>query len=105
MTPLAVAKSHKLGWPEARSFAHDVCLQMARENPNLYLIKMAKNKREGHILLDYLRNDRMTTAVASLSPRARPCATVSMPLTWSQVKIGLDPKRFTLRTVPHYWRI
>ncbi len=78
---------------------------MARENPNLYLIKMAKNKREGHILLDYLRNDRMTTAVASLSPRARPCATVSMPLTWSQVKIGLDPKRFTLRTVPHYWRI
>jgi len=25
---------------------------------------------------------------------------VSMPLTWAQVKNGLDPKRYTVRTVP-----
>jgi len=100
VTPLTVPKGKKLSWDEAKGFAHDVCQEMARDNPDLYLIKMAKNQREGRIFLDYLRNDRMATAVAPLSPRARPGATVSMPLNWTQVKAGLDPTRFTVRTVP-----
>ncbi|CCM78346.1 DNA ligase D [Rhizobium mesoamericanum] len=100
VTPLAVNKRKPLTWAEAKSFAHDVCQEMARDNSDLYLIKMTKSLRGGRIFLDYLRNDRMATAVAPLSPRARTGATVSMPLTWMQVKSDLDPKRFTVRTVP-----
>jgi len=101
VTPLS---AEGLDWAIAKAFARDVCKAMAADSPNRYLISMAKKERGGRIFLDYLRNDRMATAVAPLSPRGRPGAPVSMPLTWSQVKAGLDPARYTVRTVPGLMR-
>ena len=97
VTPL---KAKGIDWPAAKAFARDVCAAMAADAPDRFLITMAKKDRGGKIFLDYLRNDRMATAVAPLSPRGREGAPVSFPLTWSQVKTGLDPARYTLRTAP-----
>ncbi|HYD45095.1 MAG TPA: non-homologous end-joining DNA ligase, partial [Phenylobacterium sp.] len=97
VTPLA---REKMDWPTAKAFARRVCEVMAEDSPDAYVINMSKKLRKGRIFLDYLRNDRLSTAVAPLSPRAREGATVSFPLTWGQVRKGLDPKRYTIRTAP-----
>ena len=100
VTPLAYGARDKATWKEAKAFAQGVCQWMANEAPERYLVNMSKKLRKGKIFLDYLRNDRTATAVAVLSPRAREGATVSMPLTWPQVRADLDPKSYTVRTVP-----
>jgi bifunctional non-homologous end joining protein LigD len=100
VAPLLYGARDRVSWKEAKAFALGVCQWMTNEDPERYLLNMSKKLRKGKIFLDYLRNDRMATAVAVLSPRAREGATVSMPLTWAQVSGDLDPKRYTVRTVP-----
>ncbi len=89
-----------IAWPGAKDFAHLICAQMSEDSPTKYLDTMSKHARVGRIFLDYLRNDRMSTAVAVLSPRARAGAPVSMPIDWKDLKSGLTPARYTVRTAP-----
>src|SRR6185503_19346929 len=72
VTPLVVKEKDALGWDEAKAFAQAVCSAMANDSPQKYLLNMSKKLRTGKIFLDYLRNDRMSTAAAPLSPRMRP---------------------------------
>jgi bifunctional non-homologous end joining protein LigD len=101
VTPLTGGKG-AVPWAAAKQFAHIVCAQMAQDSPKKYLDKMAKKERTGRIFLDYLRNDRTATAVAVLSPRARPGAPISMPIHWRETNAALDPARYTVRTGAAY---
>lgn len=93
---IKTASKRQLTWKDAKEFARDICLRMESESPEKYTTNMSKKVRGGKIFLDFLRNDRMATAVAPWSPRARPGAAISMPLPWSKLRTGLDPAKFNL---------
>src|SRR5687767_10041973 len=87
-------------WDECLAFAKAVAEALTRTDASRYTTAFAKAGREKKILIDYLRNNRTNTSVAAFSARARPAATVSMPLSWKQLTARLKPEAFTVTTVP-----
>ena len=83
---------------ECLDFSRAVSEAIAKTDPRLYTTAFAKAGRERLILIDYLRNNRTNTSICAFSPRARPGATVSMPLGWND--LDEPPDRWTLLTVP-----
>ncbi|MBV8594126.1 MAG: DNA ligase D, partial [Caulobacteraceae bacterium] len=82
-------------WPEAKAFTKAMADSMVADSPDRYVATIAKAKRTGKILIDYLRNQRGTTAVAAYSTRARPGAAVSMPLAWEELSPAIGAAYFT----------
>jgi bifunctional non-homologous end joining protein LigD len=93
---IAGKRNQPITWDEAKAFALNVSEHLAEAAPERYVTNMSKKQRGGKIFIDYLRNGRSATAVAPWSPRAREGATISVPLTWSQLKKGLNPLEFTI---------
>jgi bifunctional non-homologous end joining protein LigD len=90
----------KLGWDEVKAFAKWVADSLVAQRPQDFTANMAKRARRGRIYIDYLRNGRGATAVGAYSPRARPGAPVSTPVSWEEVEQGVRPDEFTVETVP-----
>jgi bifunctional non-homologous end joining protein LigD len=88
------------GWDEVRDFSRAVVGTLAAAIPNRYTLQLSKSRRKGRLLLDYLRNTRGATAVEVYSTRARPGAPVSTPVSWEELGRGVDPRSFTIETVP-----
>lgn len=86
-------------WDECLAFAKAVAEALMRADPSRYTIAFAKAGRDKKILIDYLRNNRTNTSVAAFSARATAAATVSTPVSWTQLTAKLDPRAFTIHTV------
>jgi bifunctional non-homologous end joining protein LigD len=52
------------------------------------------------VYVDYLQNILGKTLATAYSARASAFAGVSTPLTWNEIDQGVDPRDFTIRTVP-----
>lgn len=94
--------------PLGRQLTFDQCKHLAeflatvivKRLPAIATIERAIPKRKGRVYVDFLQNGHGKLIVAPFSVRPVPGATVSTPLGWNEVKRGLDPTRFTIKTLP-----
>jgi bifunctional non-homologous end joining protein LigD len=97
---VVVPLRRRAGWDETKDFAHALALEMTRQSPERYVSTVSKAKRKGKILVDYLRNGRGATAVASYSTRARAGAPVATPLRWNELSAKITAAHFTVANLP-----
>jgi bifunctional non-homologous end joining protein LigD len=96
---LVVPIDRRHEWDEAKEFCRQVATLIVTADPAHYTANMAKAARTGKIFVDYLRNARGATAIIPYSPRARPDAPVSAPLTWEELTPNIRSDRYTVRNV------
>jgi bifunctional non-homologous end joining protein LigD len=94
VVPLAPA----VAWADAKHFAGQVALILAAERPQMFVSIAGEQKRDKRIFIDWLRQARGATAVASYSLRARDGAPVAMPIEWSELARLRSGAAYTLKS-------
>src|SRR5690606_33445618 len=85
-----------LGWPETKAFCKAVAQHLAQKYPDRFTANMSKAKRKGKMFIDYLRNERGSTAIAPWSSRSREGAPAAVPVTWDELETIKAANQFTL---------
>jgi bifunctional non-homologous end joining protein LigD len=88
------------GYDESRALARSIAERVTKLMPDRVTLEIRKEKRTKRVYIDVLQNARGHTVVPPYALRALPAATVSAPLRWPELTPGLDPARFTLKTLP-----
>jgi bifunctional non-homologous end joining protein LigD len=95
--PIVRGPRQKQVWSFAKAFS----LELARWYPRLITAEYRVAKRPaGRVLVDYNQNAWNRTLASVYSVRPQPAATVSTPVTWEEVKRGIEVDDFTMRTLP-----
>ncbi len=92
VVPLAPGHS----WEEHKDFARRFAEALSQADPERFTATMSKAKRKGRIFIDWLRNQRGSTAVAPYSARAREGAPVAVPVSWTELEGFADPRPFAI---------
>ena len=94
----------RYSWEETRTFARLLATLGVEALPRVATITRQIRARDGKVYIDWLQNVQGQTIAAPFSVRPMPGATVSCPLRWDELTATLDPKQFTIVTVPARFR-
>lgn len=90
----------KYDYDHAKDFANLVCMMANQLIPEFTTLERSLSKRsKDKIYMDYLQNRKGQTIACVYSLRPKKGATVSTPLDWSEVKKGLTPQDFNIKTI------
>jgi bifunctional non-homologous end joining protein LigD len=82
-------------------FAKLLAGEIARRAPKIATVERTIAKRRlTQVYVDFMQNARGKSLASVLTARAKPHASVSMPLTWKQISQGVKITDFTIKNVP-----
>lgn len=97
---IAVPLGAKYDYEQAKHFAEIIAILTMKRIPAISTMERSIVKRRGKVYIDCYQNNFGQTVASAYSVRAKPGATVSTPLDWSEVKKGLKLSHYNLKTVP-----
>jgi bifunctional non-homologous end joining protein LigD len=87
-------------YDKVSEFARLFATEVAQRAPKIATVERTIAKRKTtQVYVDWMQNARGKTLAAAYTARAKPGATVSMPLTWKQVEKGVKIRDFTITNV------
>lgn len=95
-----VPLGRKYAFAQAKSFADIVAHLVHQKLPEITSRDPRRANRQQQIYLDCTRNSQGQSVAAAYSARPWLGATASTPLKWSEVRRGLDPARYTIKSLP-----
>lgn len=83
-------------YEQSQLFANIIVKLVHKQIPDFTTLERMISNRNGKMYLDFLQNRPGATIAGVYSLRPKPGATVSMPVTWDEVKPGLTMRDFTI---------
>jgi bifunctional non-homologous end joining protein LigD len=84
----------------SQAFAEIILRLAGQRAPELTTeVWWVERRPQDRVFLDFRQNARGKTVPPPYSPRPHPGAPVSTPLFWREIKQGLDPSQFTIKSV------
>jgi len=84
------------GWDAHKDFSKRFAEALSLAEPDRYVATMSKARRKGKIFIDWLRNQRGSTAIMPYSARAREGAPVAAPICWDALADVESPRRWSI---------
>jgi bifunctional non-homologous end joining protein LigD len=97
-------------WPDVKAFCRGVAQKLAQAEPERFTAELSKAKRTNKMFIDYLRNERGSTAISPWSTRSREGAPCAVPLSWDELPSIASASAFPIEAAaaraqaPDPWR-